>query len=82
MNIEVYKIKNPFYEQYSSGLRNGYIQKTKKGKTWSTLRALKNHLTMAQRWDGKAFELFYNDWIVLKITENGVEQIGLVKDFK
>jgi len=78
--FELYKIKNPNEEQYSSGLRHGYIQKTKKGKTWNTLGALRSHLTMARRWDRRSFP-DYDNWIVLKITENGVEQVGIVKDY-
>ena len=80
--IELYIIKDPYYERYSSGLKNRFVRKTKKGKTWNTLSALKSHLSMVQRFDKKAFELFYDNWLVLKISENGVEQIGLVKDFK
>lgn len=80
--IEVFKIKDPYYERYSSGLRNRFVSKSKKGKTWSSIGALKSHIKIAQLYDSKAFELFYDDWLILKISENGVEQIGLVKDFK
>lgn len=80
--IEVYKIKDPDYEYYSSGLRNGYLHKSKKGKTWSTLGAIKSHLTAVGKWDSKAFELFYDKWLVIKISENGIEVIGTIKDFK
>lgn len=80
--IEVFKIKDPYYEQYSSGLRNGFVSKSKKGKTWNSIGALKNHIKAAQLYDKKAFELFYDNWIILKLSENGIEQIGIVKDFK
>jgi hypothetical protein len=79
---EFYKIKSPYDKQYSSGMKNGYIHKSKKGKTWNTLGALKSHLTTTKRWDEKAFELFYNNWLIIKITENGVETLGKVKDFR
>lgn len=80
--FEFYKITDPYNVQYSSGLKNGYIQKTKKGKTWNSIGALKSHLSATERFDKKAFELFYDDWVVLKITENGIANIGTVKDFR
>ncbi len=80
--MEVYKIKDPDYEYYSSGLRNGFVTKSKKGKTWSCLGHLKSHLSAVQTFDRKAFELFYDNWLVLKLSENGIEQIGIVKDFR
>jgi hypothetical protein len=80
--IEVFKIKDPYYERFSSGLKNGFVSKSKKGKTWSSIGALKNHIKAALLYDYKAFELFYDNWVVLKLSENGVEQVGLVKDFK
>ena len=80
---EFYKIKHPYHEQFSAGLRHGYIQKSKKGKTWNSIGALKSHLTMAKRfYDEDAFELFYDEWLVIKITENGIENLGTVKDLK
>lgn len=82
--FEFYKIKNPNEDRYSAGLRHGYIHDSKKGKTWSSLGHIKSHLTQVQRWDKRAFEgvTRYDDWIVLKITPNGVEEIGTVKDFR
>ena len=79
---EFYKIKDPDFEYYSSGLRNGWVQKSKKGKTWNALGHVKSHLKQVQNHDSKAFELFYDKWLVIRITENGVEILGTVKDFK
>jgi hypothetical protein len=79
--IECYKIKDPDYEYYSSGLRNGYLHKSKKGKTWSTLGAIKSHLTAVSKWDSIAFT-YYDKWIVIKMSQDGIEIIGTVKDFK
>jgi|GEM_PF-6158116 len=78
---EFYKIKYPYDNLFSTGLRNGYIQKSKKGKTFNSIGALKSHLTMTKKFDNGAFELFYNEWLVIKITENGIEELGKVKDF-
>jgi hypothetical protein len=80
--IEVYKIKDPDYEYYSSGLKKGFVCKSKRGKTWNSTSAFKSHIKAALLYDYKAFELFYDNWVVLKLSGNGVEQIGIVKDFK
>jgi len=80
--LEFYKIKSPFDEQYSSGLRHGYIHKSKKGKTWNSIGHVKSHLSMVQRMDSKAFDLFYDTWLVIKITENGIENLGKVREFR
>jgi len=82
--LEFYKIKSPFDgdEQYSSGLRNGYIHKSKKGKTWNSIGHVKSHLSMTQRIDEKAFDLFYDSWIVVRITLEGMEDLGTVKEFR
>jgi hypothetical protein len=42
--LELYKIKNPNDEQYSAGVKHGYLQKSKKGKTWNTLGQMKSHI--------------------------------------
>jgi len=78
---EFYKIKDPNTEQHSAGLKSHYIQKSKKGRTWNSIGALKSHLTATQKFDKKEFDLFYKDWLVIKITENGIEELGTVKDF-
>jgi len=82
--LEFYKIKSPFDgdEQYSSGLRNGYIHKSKKGKTWNSIGHVKSHLSMTQRFDSKAFELFYDSWLIVRITLEGMEDLGTVKEFR
>jgi hypothetical protein len=58
------------------------LQKSKKGKTWNTLGQMKSHIRAVEWFDEKVFELFYDNWLVLKITENGIEEIGKVKDFR
>lgn len=78
--FEFYKIKNPNKEEYSAGLRHGYIQATKKGKTWESLGYVKSHILAATCYDEKAFA-WYGDWIILKITPEGIVVIGTVKDF-
>jgi hypothetical protein len=81
--IELYKIKNPYNDdQYGAGVKNSRCVYSKKGKTWNSLSSLKSHLAAVQRWDKRAFETFYNNWLVIKITENGIETIGTVKDFR
>lgn len=80
--LEFYKIKDPDFEYYSSSLRNGRVQKTKKGKTWSSIGHVKSHLSMTQKVDKRAFELFYDSWIVIRITENGIENLGTVREFR
>jgi hypothetical protein len=79
--IECYKIKDPDYEQYSSGLRNGYLHKSKRGKVWTSIGAIKNHIIAVSKWDSIAFN-FYDNWLIIKISNNGIEEIGKVKDFK
>lgn len=79
--IECYKIKDPDYDQYSSGLRNGWLHKSRKGKTWNSLGAIKSHLSAVNKWDKFAFS-YYDNWIVLKISENGIEKVGLIKDYR
>ncbi len=79
---EFYKIKHPFYEQYSAGLKRGYIHKSKKGKTWNSIGAIRNHFTAVKVWDKDCFDLFYDNWLVIKITENGIETLGTVKEMR
>jgi hypothetical protein len=80
--IELYKIKDPNNELYSAGLTHGYLHKTKRGKTWNSLSTLKSHLVAVEKWDKEVFQQYYDNWLVLKITDNGMEVIGTVKDFK
>jgi len=37
---------------------------------------------MTEKVDRKSFELFYDSWIIIKITENGIENLGTVKEFR
>ena len=79
---EFYKIKHPTEELYSSGLKYGSVQTTKKGKTWNALGHIKSHLIQVERHDPWSLKDFYNNWVVIKITENGVETLGTIKEFK
>lgn len=79
--FEFYKIKNPDKDEFSSGVRNGRIQFSKRGKSWDTLGALKNHLNAAKKFDEETFNSFYINWLIIKITENSVETLDTVKSF-
>jgi hypothetical protein len=59
---------------------DGYI-KVKKGKTWNSIGSIKSHLSAVAKWDKFAFS-FYDNWQIIKISENGIEIIGVIKDLK
>lgn len=78
--LEVYKIKHPTEDKYSSGVQYHRLAWSKRGKAWNSIGSLKNHLNAVWRFDRKAFE-WYKDWSIIKIDENGYGNIGKVSDF-
>lgn len=78
--MEIYKIKHPTEEKYSSGVRYQSLAWSKKGKTWNSIGFIKSHLQAVKKFDRRAF-VWYKDWLVLKLSKNGIEEIGKVKDY-
>jgi len=79
--LEYFKIKDPNSDWYGSGVKFKRLVQSKEGKIWNKLNYLKAHLNQVEKLHPEALNN-YDNWDVIKYTDDGIIVIGKVKDFR